>query len=89
MNGEKTFQSLRTVPMSKLSAWLICPVFLWTCLGGSFTSNVRAGEAPPLQLLSVAPVSGDGIFLPQVFTSAQPLKVCESRVKCEKKKTRD
>jgi flagella basal body P-ring formation protein FlgA len=48
-------------------------LLLWTCLGGGFTSKVRAGEAPPLQLLAVAPVSGDGIFLPQIFTSAQPL----------------
>ena len=59
--------------MSNLSARLICLLLLWTCLGGSFTSNIRAGEVPPLQLLAVAPVSGDGIFLPQVFTSTQPL----------------
>ncbi|HEX4349681.1 MAG TPA: flagellar basal body P-ring formation chaperone FlgA [Verrucomicrobiae bacterium] len=59
--------------MSNLSARVICSLLLWTCLGGSFTSTVRAGEAPPLQLLSVAPVSGDGIFLPQIFTSTQPL----------------
>jgi flagella basal body P-ring formation protein FlgA len=73
MKVEKTFQSLRRLPMSNLSARLICLLLLWTCLGGSFTSNIRAGEVPPLQLLAVAPVSGDGIFLPQVFTSTQPL----------------
>jgi flagella basal body P-ring formation protein FlgA len=73
MKVEKTFQSFGILPMNRLSARLICPLLLWTCLGGSFTSNIRAGEVPPLQLLAVAPVSGDGIFLPQVFTSTQPM----------------
>ena len=59
--------------MKNLSARLLCWFLLWTCLGGGFTSNLRAGEAPPLQLLAVAPVGGDGIFLPQIFSSAQPL----------------
>ncbi len=73
MNGKKTFQSGRVSPMNYLSARFICPLLLWTCLGGRFTSNIRAGETPPLQLLAVAPVSGDGFFLPQIFTSAEPL----------------
>jgi flagella basal body P-ring formation protein FlgA len=73
MNGKKTFQSVRIAPISNLSARLPCWLLLWTCLGGGFTSNIRAGEAPPLQLLAVAAVSSDGIFLPQIFTSAQPL----------------
>ena len=59
--------------MNSVSARQLCWLLLWACLGGSFTSNMRAGEAPPLQLLAVAPVSGDGLFLPQLFTSAQPL----------------
>jgi len=59
--------------MKLLSAQSLRMVLLWACLGGGFTSNTSAGEAPPLQLLAVAPVSGDGIFLPQIFSSAQPL----------------
>lgn len=59
--------------MRNLSAPLLRLVLLGACLGGGFTSNTSAGEAPPLQLLAVAPVSGDGIFLPQIFSSPQPL----------------
>lgn len=73
MNRQKTFQPSRILPINKLSARFLCPLLLWTCLGGSFTSNVRAGEAPPLQMLAVVPVSADGIFLPQFFSSTQPL----------------
>jgi flagella basal body P-ring formation protein FlgA len=73
MNGKKTFQSARLLPMSQLSARWLCPLLLWACLGGGFASNVRAGEAPPLQLLVAAPVNGDGFFLPQLFSSTQPL----------------
>jgi flagella basal body P-ring formation protein FlgA len=73
MNVKKTFQAVGILPMNRLSARLTSRLLLWACLGGSFTSNVRAGEAPPLQLLAVAPVSGDGIFLPQIFTSTEPL----------------
>lgn len=53
----------------------ILPMLLWACLGGSFTFNGRAAEVPPLQLLAAAPVNGDGYFLPQLFTSSQPLPV--------------
>jgi flagella basal body P-ring formation protein FlgA len=73
MKAKKTFQSRGKVPMNRLSARLNCLLLLWTCLGGGFTSNIRAGEAPPLQMLAVALVSGDGLFLQQVFTSDQPL----------------
>jgi flagella basal body P-ring formation protein FlgA len=66
-------QDFKFSPMKNLSAQRLCSLLLWACLGGGFTSNIRAGEAPPLQLLAVAPVSGDGIFLPQIFSSAQPL----------------
>jgi flagella basal body P-ring formation protein FlgA len=75
MNGKIKFQSRPAAPMNYLSARRFCWLLLWTCLGGGFTSNIRAGEAPPLQLLAVAPVSGDGFFLPQIFSSAQPLPV--------------
>lgn len=73
MNNKKTLQSRTIAPMTQVSARLVCPLLLWVCLGGGFTSNARAGEAPLLQLLAVAPVSGDGIFVPQIFTSSQPL----------------
>jgi flagella basal body P-ring formation protein FlgA len=73
MTRQKTFQSRCIPPMNNLSARLLRLLLLWTCLGGGFTSNVRAGELPPLQMLAVASVSSDGIFLPQVLTSAQPL----------------
>jgi len=67
------FQPRRLSPMKHLLARPVCRLLLWACLGGGFTSNIRAGEAPPFQLAAVASVSGDGIFLPQIFTSAQPL----------------
>jgi len=72
MIGHFPFQVFRLPPITR---WLapLCWLLLWTCLGGGFTSNTRAGEAPPFQLLAVAPVSGDGIFLPQLFSSPQPL----------------
>ena len=73
MNHQKQFQSRWFKPITQVSAKLLCWLLLWTCLGGGFTSNARADEAPPLQLLAVAPVSGDGIFLPQLFTAAEPL----------------
>ena len=48
---------------------------------GGFVSPSVAGEATSFQLNAVAPVSGDGVFLPQLFTSAQPLpavKLCDA-----------
>ena len=63
----KSCSSLSILADENLPARSLCWLLLWTCLGGGFTSNIRAGEAPPLQLLAVAPVSGDGIFLPQIF----------------------
>ena len=73
MNCQIPFQFRWPSPIGSLSARTLCSLLLWVCLGGSFTSNTSAGEVPPLQLLAVAPVSGDGIFLPQVFSSPQPL----------------
>ena len=67
--------------MRQLSARSFCWLLLWTCLGGGFTSNTSAGEAPPFQLIAVAPVSGDGVFLPQIFSSDQPLpaiRLCDA-----------
>jgi flagella basal body P-ring formation protein FlgA len=61
--------------MSQLPARWLCSFLLWTCLGGGFSLSARAADAPPLQLLAAAPVSGDGIFLPQLFSSTQPLPV--------------
>ncbi|MGA2247859.1 MAG: flagellar basal body P-ring formation chaperone FlgA [Verrucomicrobiota bacterium] len=75
MNLIFSFKWRRFRLMNLLPARFICPPLLWTCLGGGFTSTLRAGEAPPPQLLAVAPVSGDGIFLPQLFSSSQPLPV--------------
>jgi flagella basal body P-ring formation protein FlgA len=75
VHGFRNFslQTSAVSPIQNVLARLLCWLLLWTCLGGGFTSNTSAGEAPPLQLLAVAPVSADGIFLPQLFTSAQPL----------------
>jgi flagella basal body P-ring formation protein FlgA len=81
MNCQNPFQFFRFSPMRNLSAQIVCPLLLWACLGGGFPLNIRAGEAPPLQLIAVAPVSGDGVFLPQIFTSAQPLpaiRLCDA-----------
>ena len=67
--------------MRQLSARSFCWLLPWTCLGGGFTSNISAGEAPPFQLIAVAPVSGDGVFLPQIFSSDQPLpaiRLCDA-----------
>ncbi len=57
------------------------PLLLWSLLGGGFEPPLVASEAPPLQLNAVAPVCGDGVFLPQIFSSAQPLpaiKLCDA-----------
>jgi len=75
MKGQKTFQFFLILPIQKVLARLLCPLLLWSSLGGGFTSFARAGEAPSIQLLAVAPVSADGVFLPQLFSSAEPLPV--------------
>jgi flagella basal body P-ring formation protein FlgA len=81
MNFKNPFQFRRFSPMRQLSARSFCWLLLWTCLGGGFTSNTSAGEAPPFQLIAVAPVGGDGVFLPQIFSSDQPLpaiRLCDA-----------
>ena len=62
-------------PINRLSARCLGPLLLWPCLGGGFNSTLRADPAPTLQMLAAAPVNGDGIFVPQIFSSAQPLPV--------------
>ena len=50
-------------------------------LGAGSASILIAGEPAPLQLNAVAPVSGDGVFLPQIFSSTEPLpavKLCDA-----------
>jgi flagella basal body P-ring formation protein FlgA len=73
MTAKITFQSGGVRVLGSRPARWVCSSLLWVCLGGGFPSNLRAGEAAPLQMLAAAPVSGDGIFLPQVFASALPL----------------
>lgn len=54
---------------------------LLSLLGAGFSPASIAGEASPLQLNAVAPVSGDGVFLPQLFTSTDPLpaiRLCDA-----------
>jgi flagella basal body P-ring formation protein FlgA len=56
-------------------------LFLFVCLSNVFSSSVWAGETSPLQLTAAAQVCGDGVFLPQVFQSAQPLpaiRLCDA-----------
>jgi len=67
------FQALSVAPIKQVSARALLCLLVWACLGGGFTSKLRAGEAPPIQLLAVATVTGDGIFLPQIFTANEPL----------------
>jgi len=75
MNRDQTFQSARNWPPTRGSARWFRRLLLWTCLGGGCTSILRAGDTPALQLLATAPVNGDGVFLPQLFSSTQPLPV--------------
>jgi flagella basal body P-ring formation protein FlgA len=56
-------------------------LLLFVCLSNVFSSSVWAGEPSPLQLTAAAQVCGDGVFLPQVFKSAQPLpaiRLCDA-----------
>ena len=81
MNWKITFQSWRELPMKKLLAEKSVGLLLVTCLGVGFSSNLSASEAAPLQLTAAAQVCGDGVFLPQVFQSSQPLpaiRLCDA-----------
>jgi len=63
--------------LARKSGWLL----LFTCLGGGFNSLSSASEATPFQLSATAQVSGDGVFLPQIFSAAQPLpaiRLCDA-----------
>jgi flagella basal body P-ring formation protein FlgA len=56
-------------------------LLLWFLTGGGFEPVLIASEAPPLQLNASAQVCGDGVFLPQLFSSTQPLpavKLCDA-----------
>src|SRR5271157_2623947 len=77
MNRHFTFQSFRIPPMRSMSARLFCWVLslLWILPGGHFSLNLRADEVPSFQMPAAASVCGDGIFLPQILTSSQPLPV--------------
>ncbi|MEY4916754.1 MAG: hypothetical protein RL616_667 [Verrucomicrobiota bacterium] len=49
--------------------------------GAGFAVLLFSAEAVPFQLNAVATVSGDGVYLPQVFTSTEPLpavKLCDA-----------
>ncbi|MDR3459832.1 MAG: flagellar basal body P-ring formation chaperone FlgA [Verrucomicrobiae bacterium] len=49
--------------------------------GGGFQPAVLADEPSPLLLGATAQTAGDGVFLPQIFTSAQPLpaiRLCDA-----------
>ena len=49
--------------------------------GAGFAVSLFSAEAAPLQLNAVATVSGDGVYLPQIFTATEPLsavKLCDA-----------
>ena len=73
MNNLISFQPRRFRPMNKSLASQILRVLLLACLGGGFDPSIPASELPPLEIKAVALVSGDGIFLPQILASEQPL----------------
>jgi flagella basal body P-ring formation protein FlgA len=56
-------------------------IALVVLIGGGFLTTTQASEPSPVQLNAVAPVCGDGVFIPQLFTSTQPLpaiRVCDA-----------
>ena len=72
---------MRPLPIGKLLARKSCWLLLFTRLGGGFNSLSSASEATPFQLSAAAQVSGDGVFLPQIFSAAQPLpaiRLCDA-----------
>ena len=63
------------LPATRL--WLL----LWFLHGGGASLSTVASEPPPLQVNAAAPVCGDGVFLPQLFSSEQPLpavRLCDA-----------
>ena len=70
--------SFTRASIKSLAAQLLGPLFLANGCGSLLP--VFASEPPPsLSLNAVAPVSGDGVFLPQIFSAADPLpavKLC-------------
>ncbi|HEV2692290.1 MAG TPA: flagellar basal body P-ring formation chaperone FlgA [Verrucomicrobiae bacterium] len=56
-------------------------LILLSLLGAGHVPSSIAGESALFQLNAVAPVSGDGVFLPQIFSAASPLpavKLCDA-----------
>lgn len=59
--------------------WKLTFLFLGLSFGFGFT--LRASDASPLQMTATVQVSSDGVFLPQVFQSSQPLpaiRLCDA-----------
>jgi flagella basal body P-ring formation protein FlgA len=52
-------------------AWKLA--FVLICFNGCFIRCLQASQSPVLQLLPVAQVTGNGVFLQQLVTSSQPL----------------
>ncbi|HEX7654634.1 MAG TPA: flagellar basal body P-ring formation chaperone FlgA [Verrucomicrobiae bacterium] len=56
-------------------------ILQYSLLGGAFVPSMVAGETPLIQMNAVVSVSGDGVFLPQIFTAADPLpaiRLCDA-----------
>jgi flagella basal body P-ring formation protein FlgA len=56
-------------------------LFLLFLNGGGSPRTLLADEPSPLQLCATAQTGGDGVFLPQIFTSGQPLpaiRLCDA-----------
>ena len=77
MNRHFTFKFIWNPPMRRMSARLFYRflALLWILPGGHFSLNLRADEVTSFQMPAAAQVCGDGIFLPQILTSSQPLPV--------------
>ncbi len=73
MNGHPTSWSGSLSPRGFSVRWL-CALLLGAGLGG-LVPVVRGADAPMPQLLAAASVTGEGIFLAQIFSSAEPLPV--------------
>jgi len=73
MKAPISFQRRGFSPMKPSLAQQFLGVLLLACLGGGFDPSIRASEPSPLEIKAVALVCGDGIFLPQIVDSDQPL----------------
>jgi len=73
MNAIHTCPVRRRAALLSGSARLLGAWLLWSCLGGAYPTGAQVSGTAPLQLLAAAQVTHAGIFLPQIFSSAQPL----------------